>query len=44
MWGRGRQSVQRDLLIGKAFFIYWPHSLDEYVPFTPNVPRMGFVR
>jgi signal peptidase I len=44
MWGRGRQSVQRDLLIGKAFFIYWPHSLDEYVPFTPNVPRMRFVR
>ena len=42
--------VDRDLLIGKAVFIYWPHSWDEIrslgipFPFFPNVPRMRFVR
>ena len=43
--------VQRDLLIGKALFIYWPHPLNLYIPFTnigigivPNVPAMGFIR
>ena len=36
--------VERDLLIGKAFFIYWPHSWDRPVPFWPNFRRMGFVR
>jgi len=42
--------VSRDLLIGKALFIYWPHSWDELpgtgipFPFFPNFPRMGFVR
>jgi signal peptidase I len=36
-------TVDRRMLIGKALFIYWPHSLD-YFPFCPNIPRMGFVR
>jgi signal peptidase I len=42
--------VHRDLLIGKAVYIYWPHSWDEIrslgipFPFFPNVARMGFVR
>jgi signal peptidase I len=36
-------TVDRRMLIGKALFIYWPHSLD-YFPFCPNFPRMGFVR
>jgi signal peptidase I len=36
--------VHRDLLIGKAFFIYWPHSWNRPVPFWPNFARMGFVR
>jgi hypothetical protein len=42
--------VPRDLLIGKAFFVYWPHSWDRLpgtkfpFPFFPNFPRMGFVR
>ncbi|MFO0899864.1 MAG: signal peptidase I [Pirellulales bacterium] len=42
--------VDRDLLVGKALFIYWPHS-DGVIPgtsipfpFFPNVPKMGFVR
>jgi signal peptidase I len=42
--------VTRDLLIGKALFIYWPHSWDRtsrdgiWFPFFPNFARMGFVR
>lgn len=36
--------VSRDLLSGKAFFIYWPHSWNRPVPFFPNFSRMGFVR
>lgn len=43
-WSEGRKYVHRDLLIGQAFFIFWPHSWDEPVPFTPNFPRMQFVR
>ncbi|MEX1223997.1 MAG: signal peptidase I [Pirellulales bacterium] len=35
---------ERDLLIGKAVFIYWPHSLNKPVPFFPNFKRMQFVR
>ena len=42
--------VRRELLIGKAFYIYWPHSWNKLpgtkIPFPlfPNFPRMGFVR
>ncbi len=42
--------VSRRLLIGKALFIYWPHSWDQVpgttIPFPlfPNFARMGFVR
>ena len=37
-------AVTRDLLIGKAIFIYWPHSWETPIPFWPNLSRMGFVR
>ena len=49
LWG-SEYYVRRDLLIGKALFIYWPHSWDRlpYIripfPFFPNFARMGFVR
>jgi signal peptidase I len=49
LWGPDH-FVPRDLLIGKALFIYWPHSWDQipYVdipfPYFPNVSRMGLVR
>jgi signal peptidase I len=44
--------VKRDLLVGKALFIYWPHSWDEIqadgwhipFPFFPNFGRMKLVR
>ena len=42
--------VSRELLIGKALFIYWPHSWNRipykniFFPLFPNFARMGFVR
>ena len=43
--------VDRELLVGKALFIYWPHPLDLPIPLTgksigviPNFPSMGFIR
>lgn len=38
--------VQRDMLIGKAVFIYWPHSWNfPKVPFIiPNFQRIGLIR
>jgi signal peptidase I len=36
--------VDRELLIGKALMIYWPHAWNAPVPFTPNVRRMGVIR
>lgn len=36
--------VKRDLLIGKALLIYWPHSWNRPIPFTPNFSRMGRIR
>jgi signal peptidase I len=36
--------VERDLLLGKALLIYWPHTWNRPVPFLPNVRRMGLIR
>jgi hypothetical protein len=53
LWGRedrNEHCVPRDLLIGKAMFIYWPHSwnripyVDIPFPFFPNFKRMELVR
>lgn len=50
LWGTGNNFVPRELLIGKALLIYWPHSWDRipYVnipfPFFPNFKDMGLVR
>ncbi len=51
LWGTDYW-VSRELLIGKALFIYWPHSWDKIrtpwfdipLPFYPNFSRMGLVR
>ena len=49
LWGQ-EYYVSRELLIGKALYIYWPHSWNKipYVglpcPYFPNVGRMGLVR
>jgi signal peptidase I len=50
LWGADNYWVPRELLIGKALFIYWPHSWNKipYVdipfPMFPNFGRMEFVR
>jgi hypothetical protein len=36
--------VKRDLLIGEALYIYWPHSWEKPIPLFPNFARMHFVR
>ncbi|WP_202908764.1 signal peptidase I [Roseimaritima ulvae] len=36
--------VPRDLLVGKALLVFWPHSWNRPVPFTPNVKRMKLIR
>jgi len=40
----GPKYVERDLLIGRALFVYWPHTLNEPIPFFPNFSEMGFIR
>ena len=40
----GTKSVDEKMLIGRAMFIYWPHSLNKPVKFFPNFGRMGFIR
>ncbi len=48
--GRPEYYVKRDLLVGKAVFVYWPHSWNRLpgtripFPFFPNFARMKFVR
>ncbi len=50
LWTPPEYYVNRDLLIGKALYIYWPHSWDKVpgtdvpFPFFPNVKEMKFVR
>ena len=50
LWDREEFYVRRELLIGKALYIYWPHSFNRipgtgiWFPFFPNFARMGFVR
>ena len=36
--------VERDLLIGKALLIYWPHTWNSPIPFLPKFSRMGPIR
>jgi signal peptidase I len=50
LW-RTQHFVERDLLVGKALFVYWPHPLNLHIPLTnvsigvvPNLPSMGFIR
>lgn len=52
--GRNSWEVPRSLLVGKAFFIYWPHAIpfwpkirlgpDVQVPFRPAFERMRWIR
>ncbi|HRF00320.1 MAG TPA: S26 family signal peptidase [Pirellulaceae bacterium] len=42
MWRQ--KFATRDDLVGKALFVYWPHSWNGPIPYLPNFPRMGFIR
>ena len=42
-WYR-RNYVQRDMLIGQATFIYWPHMVNKPFRMCPNFWEMGFIR
>ncbi len=36
--------VPRDLLVGKAIMVFWPHPWTEPFPITPNLRRIGLIR
>lgn len=36
--------VPRDLLVGKALMVFWPHPWNSPVPFTPNFDRFRLIR
>ncbi len=40
----GPNFVDEEFLIGRAMFIYWPHSLNSPIKYFPNFKRMGFIR
>ncbi len=44
VWPGPNHFVERDLLIGRAIYVYWPHTLNEPVPFFPNFAKMKFIR
>ena len=39
-----RNYVQRDMLIGQATFVYWPHTVNSPFRLCPNFWEMGFIR
>lgn len=40
----GRHYVDEKFLLGKALLVFWPHTWNTPVPFTPNFSRMGLIR
>ena len=44
VWTGPNRYVERDLLIGRAIYVYWPHTLNEPIPFFPNFGKMKFIR
>ncbi|PQO31985.1 signal peptidase I [Bremerella cremea] len=44
LWDIGQQFVPEHMLIGKALFVYWPHSKNKPIPFFPNFSRMKFIQ
>ncbi len=36
--------VPRDLLVGKALLVFWPHPWNRPIPYTPNIERMKLIR
>lgn len=42
LWGN-ETYFERDLLIGKAMMVYWPHAWRRPIPFLPNFRRMTLI-
>ncbi len=40
----GHNYVEQKYLLGKALLVFWPHTWNTPVPFTPNFSRMGLIR
>ncbi len=40
----GHNFVEQRFLLGKALMVFWPHTWNTPVPFTPNFARMGLIR
>lgn len=40
----GHHYVEERFLLGKALLVFWPHTWNTPVPFTPNFRRMGLIR
>ncbi len=40
----GPKYLERDLLIGRALVVYWPHTLNKPIKYFPNFGRMDFIR
>ncbi|MFK7738524.1 MAG: signal peptidase I [Pirellulaceae bacterium] len=40
----GHRYVEERYLLGKALLVFWPHTWNTPVPFTPNFKRMGMIR
>jgi signal peptidase I len=40
----GPNFVSREMLIGRAMFIYWPHTKNKPFPYFPNFESMKFIR
>ncbi len=36
--------VEEKYLLGKALLVFWPHTWNSPIPFTPNFGRMGLIR
>ena len=42
---RGPRYLHKEYLLGRAMFIYWPHTVHSPIPrYTPNFWDMGFIR
>jgi signal peptidase I len=40
----GHNYVEQRFLLGKALLVFWPHTWNTPLPFTPNIQRMGLIR
>lgn len=40
----GHNYVDEQYLLGKALLVFFPHTWNSPVPFTPNIQRMGLIR